>query len=109
MIPQRRKKAKSKSGPQIRCIGHLKWIRGHECSAKSHMCAGRIEAAHVRSNTDGGMGVKPSDIYTIPLCTAHHAKQHAIGESAFEKEFKIDMRKIADALAMKSPHRSKWS
>jgi hypothetical protein len=41
------------------------------------------EAAHVRTGTDGGVGVKPGDRYAVPLCTACHARQHRIGELSF--------------------------
>jgi hypothetical protein len=46
-------------------------------------CTGNIEAAHVRMGTDGGMGMKPSDCYVVPLCSACHAYQHKIGERKF--------------------------
>ena len=42
----------------IRCEGHLKWVRGFACAVVNqkgaHECFGKIEAAHVRTNTDGG-------------------------------------------------------
>ena len=94
--------------PQIRCPSHLKWVRGFPCSAENQDCMGNIEAAHVRSGTDGGKGVKPSDTYAIPLCNFHHARQHAIGEKQFERETGINMRSIADELARRSPHKHKW-
>lgn len=31
----------------------------------------------------GGMGVKSHDYWTLPLCHAHHAKQHQVGEYVF--------------------------
>lgn len=109
MIPKRRKAPKLgvREEPQIRSASHLAWIRGHECSVKNAECHGRIEAAHVRTATDGAMGVKPSDIWTIPLCSAHHRDQHDVGEAHFERDHKIDMKKIAAALWAKSPHRLK--
>lgn len=63
-----------------------------------------IEAAHVRIGTDGGIGLKPGDQWTIPLCSMHHRKQHRIGESTFERIYNIDMKVIAYQLARKSPH-----
>lgn len=112
-LPKRRKREPMglREEPQIRCPGHLAWVRGHACSvggASGQGCGGRMEAAHVRSGTDGGMGVKPSDTYTIPLCSDHHAEQHRIGESAFERRRGIDMKAIAEGLARTSPHRTKW-
>jgi len=108
MIPKRRKPQGYglRMPAQIRSDSHLRWIRGHECSCiHSGNCQGKIEAAHVRTNTDGGMGVKPSDCFTIPLCGGHHHEQHQIGEGPFEAKHKIKMRVIADALWAKSPHR----
>jgi hypothetical protein len=110
MIPKRKKSQPLglRQTPQIRSDAHLRWIRGFECSAiASGGCGGKTEAAHCRTGTDGGMGVKPSDRYCIPLCADHHRRQHQVGESAFEAEHKISMRKIADALWAKSPHRLK--
>lgn len=111
-LPKRRKRrASGREQPQIRCAGHLAWVRGHACSvggASGHGCGGKIEAAHVRGGTDGGLGVKPSDTYTIPLCSDHHAEQHRIGEAAFCKRYAIDMIAIANGLARISPHRTKW-
>ena len=73
-----------------------------------HDCEGSTEAAHVRSFTDGGMGVKPSDIYSISLCALAHREQHTIGEPAFERKYRIDMRKLAEFFERRSPHRAKW-
>jgi hypothetical protein len=113
-IPRRRKPKPMgcNSPPQIRNASHLKWIRGHECSVAyigntAYFCDGRVEAAHVRTGTDGGMSVKPSDCWTIPLCSAHHREQHNIGEVQFERDHGIDMYEIAEQLWKLSPHRHK--
>jgi len=112
MIPKRKKAGKLgvRAAPQIRSAGHLQWIRGHCCAAcgtAGDMLRGKIEAAHVRTGTDGGMGLKPGDNWTIPLCAHHHRDQHQIGEAEFETIFGIDMKAIAAALWAKSPHRRK--
>lgn len=113
-LPKRRKPEKLgvREEPQIRNASHLQWVRGHDCScaAIAHTracCEGRIEAAHVRTGTDGGMAVKPSDCWVVPLCNFHHGLQHRIGEPEFERRHSIDMKKIAAALWAKSPHRHK--
>lgn len=91
---------------RIRSPGHLKWVRDHACCVPG--CDGRpIEAAHVRSGTDGGTGIKPGDQWTISLCRLHHAVQHQIGEISFEKVNGIDMKALAREFAAKSPHRGK--
>lgn len=64
----------------IRDKRHLDFIRSLECV----LCASPyVEAAHLRMGTDGGMGMKPSDSFALPLCTAHHRCQHHIGELKF--------------------------
>lgn len=109
-LPRRRKPKPlgCREAPQIRNASHLKWIRGHECSTRAPVCMGfAIEAAHVRTGTDGGLSVKPSDCWTIPLCRHHHEQQHKLGEASFERLYGIDMRKIAEQLWKLSPHRHK--
>lgn len=55
---------------------------------------GECECAHVRNNTDGGVGLKPSDRFTVPLGSIRncgcHARQHRIGELAYWSEAGID-------------------
>lgn len=106
--PKRRKHAKAgiRESSFIRCPGHLQFVRGHQCSVEGRNepeCGGSIQAAHVRTGTDGGISVKPSDCWAIPLCGIHHARQHQMGEASFEKHFAIDMKRIAAALWAKSP------
>jgi hypothetical protein len=88
---------------QLRSSAHLQWVRGHMCAIDADGCEGRIEAAHIRIGTDGGMGVKPSDNYTVPLCHWHHAQQHTLGERSFEALHRISMLAIAEDLARRSP------
>jgi len=106
-LPKRRHKNSGRDG-KLRNPGHLRFIRGFECSVtSSDFHGGKIEAAHVRIGTDGSMSVKPSDNWTIPLCGLHHNRQHMIGEATFEKEYGIDMKAIAEALWARSPHRKR--
>ena len=67
---------------------HLSFIRQLPCVACGR--AAPSEPAHVRTGTDGGVGLKPGDRYTVPLCTACHAKQHRIGELSFWSALRID-------------------
>jgi hypothetical protein len=112
-LPKRRKRERfnNREEQQIRCDGHLQWVRGHCCSvggASGNGCDGRIEAAHVRIGGQAGISQKPGDDRTIPLCTGHHGEQHQIGETSFERKHGIDMAKIAAALWQQSPHRLKY-
>jgi hypothetical protein len=86
---------------------HLSWIRSLPCAVRG--CPRRSEAAHVRLNTGGGMGLKPDDCWTIPLCgpNGHHAEQHRIGHGAFDALYLIDSRKLAETLAAESPYLEK--
>lgn len=86
---------------------HLQWVRGHDCSVANSECSGKIEAAHVRRGTDGGMSKKPSDCYALSLCKHHHEQQHRLGEKSFEALHGIDMLEVANLFWRQSPHRYK--
>lgn len=106
MLPERIN-AKGRTDKRIRCPAHLKWIRGFKCCVPG--CDMRpIEAAHVRTGTGGGMGMKPDDTWVISLCRDHHAEQHRVGEPAFQARHGIDLKALAQEFAAKSPHRKKW-
>lgn len=95
-----------RKSPQIRCPAHLAFVRDHHCLIEGkvgHVCEGIIEAMHVRTGTDGGTSVKPSDCFTVPGCTVAHRTQHDIGEAAFEYRYRINMRALADLLWTASP------
>jgi len=88
------------------CAAHRAWVRKHRCSVVG--CRGLpIECAHVRNGTDGGLGLKPSDKWTISLCQSHHHEQHEIGEPAFEARYELSLRELAKEFAKTSPYRRK--
>lgn len=88
------------------CAGHRAWVRRHRCSVPG--CRRLpIECAHVRSGTDGGQGLKPSDKWCISLCQHHHREQHTIGETAFELEHGLDLKALAREFVARSPLRDK--
>src|SRR6516225_3828504 len=72
---------------------HLSFIRQLPCVACGR--AAPSEPAHVRTGTDGGVGIKPGDRYAVPLCTACHSKQHRIGELSFWSALRIDPLNVA--------------
>jgi hypothetical protein len=83
-----------KSKPNLHRRGqHLAFIRQLPCVACGK--AAPSEAAHVRTGTDGGVGIKPGDRYAVPLCTACHVKQHRIGELTFWSALRIDPLNVA--------------
>ena len=59
-FPQRIPKAK-KPHKRYRSPSHLKFVREHGCCVCGAMV--RVEAAHVRTGTDGGMGMKSGDYW----------------------------------------------
>lgn len=105
MLPKR---IRADKAPKVkrRCPSHTKWVGEFSCCVPG--CAGRpIEVAHVRTGTNGGMGLKPTDDWTISLCQEHHSEQHRLGEGPFECEHKIDMKALAREFAKASPHKQK--
>jgi hypothetical protein len=81
---------------------HLNFIRGLRCL----ICGTRkdVEAAHIRAASPAygkrstGVGEKPSDTFTLPLCRAHHAEQHRCAELTFWKHHNIDPFAVALSL-----------
>ena len=107
-FPKRLERDRSAARAQRQCPAHRAWVRRHHCCVPG--CDKLpIECAHVHRNTDGGMGLKPSDRWTISLCRGHHIEQHQMGEQAFETRHGIDMRELASEFARRSPHRRKLS
>lgn len=105
MLPRRISRKSDKAEKGRRSPAHRAWVRGHACSVCGTETA--IECAHVREGTDGGMGIKPSDRWTISLCKDHHAEQHSIGEGPFERRHGINMKALASEFFRNSPHRFK--
>lgn len=104
-LPNRLERPK-RVAPSRECPAHRAWVRRHHCCVTG--CLNQpIECAHVRRDTDGGIGLKPSDRWSISLCRIHHVEQHQIGEAAFEKRYGLDLRELAKAFAKSSPHRAK--
>src|ERR1700719_876313 len=89
-----RRVARSKPKPEFRRRAqHLAFVRQLSCVACGK--AAPSEAAHVRSGTDGGAGTKPSDRYSISLCTSCHELQHRFGELRFWSVLRIDPLNVA--------------
>jgi len=90
--------------PRVHNEKHLKFVRGLPCC----VCGNNIasEAAHVRFACEAvgkrkvGVGEKPDDKWTVPLCGMHHRMQHEWGEREFWKAYGKDPIVIAQALWM---------
>ena len=81
--------ARSKPKPDLRRrMQHLTFARQLSCVACGK--AAPSEAAHVRSGSDAGAGIKPSDRYSVSLCTGCHVLQHQFGELTFWSVLRID-------------------
>jgi hypothetical protein len=86
--------ARAKFKPDLRKrLQHLTFVRQLPCVVCGK--AAPSEAAHVRSGSDGGAGMKPSDRYTVSLCSDCHALQHQFGELTFWSTVRIDPLNVA--------------
>ena len=65
------------------------WLHRLECAIPG--CHGRdVEQAHAKSRGAGGTWRD-----SLPMCRAHHRRQHAVGLLTFEQEVGIDLRTLA--------------
>jgi len=87
-VIQRKSRPDQRRRPQ-----HLVFVRQLPCV----ICGKKApsQAAHVRSGTDGGAGIKPSDHYCVPLCSDCHSLQHQYGELRFWSTVRIDPFNVA--------------
>jgi hypothetical protein len=86
--------ARGKPKPDLRRrMQHLTFVRQLSCVACGK--AAPSEAAHVRSGSDAGAGMKPSDRYSVSLCTRCHALQHQFGELTFWSALRTDPLNVA--------------
>ena len=89
--------------PRVHDEAHLEFVRSLPCVA----CGNNIstEACHIRhsdlrvAKRQVGIGEKPSDVWTVPMCGQCHRRQHEMGnERAFWQQVGIDPILIALAL-----------
>lgn len=60
---------------------HFDFIRSLPCVSCNELPPS--EVSHIRKGTNGGMGLKPGDNYTVPQCRNCHMELHRIGEQSF--------------------------
>jgi len=58
-------------------------------------CSSGVEPAHIVSRGAGG-----GRFDIVPLCSAHHAEQHAVGIDTFARLHSLDLRAEADRVAL---------
>jgi len=95
MLPPRRFGRQTQDrGPLVSPV-HRKFIRTFLCSVWKNdgVCDDRhvVDCAHVRTAANSGTGIKPSDLYLLPLCRIHHREQHNIGQPAFERKYAAEL------------------
>jgi hypothetical protein len=100
-----RKIAKApKRSSRYRSQRHLAHVRSHACVVCNSETY--IQAAHYRIGSGAGMGQKPDDWRTTPLCHAcHHSDQHTKGEDTFWEASGKDPLAVIEALIATSPVR----
>jgi len=65
------------------------WIRKRSCVVCG-LNDETMEAAHMAT---GGIGIKASDYYCLPLCYKHHMEEHA-GRETFAEKYNLDVWKL---------------
>lgn len=90
----------------------LQWLRGRNCIfALARGCEGKTEAAHLDFAGDKGMSTKVSDRFAIPMCSAHHRRQHVMGWKSFLSAMnnkETTLMAAADAYWRNWPGRAAW-
>lgn len=97
---------KQKRASRWRSQAHTKYVRGFACA----MCGSftNVEAAHVRLGTNTGIGQKPDDWRTVPLCAGPHSNidghlgchniQHLRGEASFWEAYEVSHDQTVERL-----------
>ena len=49
------------------------------------------EAHHVRWSFNSGIGMKPGDVWAIPLCMDHHIEWHRKGMITFQRTHEVNI------------------
>ena len=78
----------------IRASAHLARVRACGCCVPG-CWREPVQAHHDRRDGRGGTGIKPSDIFCVPLCNLHHSQVHHKGVIWVEREYGLDLRAIA--------------
>ena len=109
-LPPRIQKAPKRSS-RWRSTAHCNYVRGFAC-CNCHETA-NVQVAHVRIGSNAGMGQKPDDWRTVPLCGPQegrggcHDLQHRMGERTFwdtyQKAHGQTVEDLIDVLCSTSP------
>ncbi len=87
--------------PRCREPKYLKWVSQFPCAIcgyvptqVAHIRMGNIE----RGKRPTGLGEKPDDKFTVPLCVVHHAEQHSANERRWWESKGVDPWALVDRL-----------
>jgi hypothetical protein len=83
---------------------HRSWIKSLSCAVRRTDCSKVMHPHHVRNGTGAGTALLPGDEWCVPLCMVHHDEGHNGGWKSFELKYGIDLRRLAEQLAARSPH-----
>jgi hypothetical protein len=86
----------------MRTSDHLTFVRSQGCVVRGSAatpCFGPIEAHHVRTAANSGMGMKPPNSAAVGLCALHHRALHTTGRRTFETKHRVDLMAEARRLA----------
>ena len=74
--------------PAFKSNAYLAHVRSFPCAV-----CGRpdTEAHHIRFSFNSGTGMKPGDVWAVPLCSAHNREYHDIGARSFKKKYDVDI------------------
>lgn len=92
MLPPRNYSRRTRD-PHLRSRVHRDWVKGHYCLifarkvCDEHGC----DPHHVRTVNNAAGGVKPSDLWCVPICRAHHTELHNIGQPEFERRYAAEL------------------
>ena len=100
-MPKRKKKIDYSlfalgKNPPIRSPKHLAYVRTFPCSECKD--TEDIHAHHFTHVEPGGMGMKTSDKWVVPLCGNCHYYLHLMGEQPYWTERKLDPKIYAALL-----------
>lgn len=107
--------AKANRTDRWRSQAHCTWIRGFACCNCGSTT--NVVVAHVRLGSNAGMGTKPDDWRTVPLCDGPfsnadgergcHDRQHSLGERTFWTDYANakgqTVERLIDELSSASP------
>lgn len=110
--PAKAKLKVTSRAPRERDEAYLAAIRQLPCLKCGAVPCG--EAAHVRMSSGAhgkksGMGIKPDDRYSLPLCHRDHMEQHRVGEAKFWFDLGINPVLLCVKLSAASPDQDKMA